>query len=157
MQTKCRCQLVRKSRRSHGFSLVEVLIVVVILAILAATIIPKQIVATDEARLTNAKANLRELRFQIEFFKAQHDGTPPTLANIADQLTKRTDLSGAVAADGEFGPYLQAIPANPFNSDDSIVDVGSTIPPVAPAANGGWLYSEVNGEIWINEVNHLRY
>lgn len=157
MRTSCRCQLVMKSTKGRGFSLVEVLIVVVILAILAAAIIPKHMDVTDEARLTNAKANLRELRFQIEFFKAQHDGTPPALANVADQLTKRTNMSGAVAADGEFGPYLQAIPANPFNNDDSIVDVGVTTPPVAPAANGGWLYSEGNGEIWINEANHLRY
>ena len=146
-----------KSKKTRGFTLVEVLIVVVILAILAATIIPKFTNSADEARSTNAQYNLHVLRSQIELFKAQHEGTAPALNTIADQLTKKTDASGAVASDGAYGPYLQAIPENPFNNDNTIVSAGSTIPPTSAASTGGWLYDEATGQIWINEENHLGY
>ncbi len=146
-----------RQKRTRGFTLVEVLIVVVILAILAATIIPKYANSTDEARSSNAKYNLHVLRSQIELFKAQHEGGAPTEAAIVDQLTKKTDGSGAVAAGGAYGPYLQMVPENPFNNEATIVDAGDTIPPAAEAASGGWLYDEGTGQIWINKTDHLGF
>lgn len=145
----------KRSRGLSGFTLVEVLIVVVILAILAATIIPKYANSTDEARASNAQYNLHVLRSQIELFKAQHEGGAPTEKDIVNQLTKNTDLGGAVAAGGAYGPYVQMVPENPFNADATIVDAGATIPPTKAAATGGWLYDEGTGQIWINHADHL--
>jgi prepilin-type N-terminal cleavage/methylation domain-containing protein len=144
-----------KSTRIPGFTLVEVLIVVVILATLAAVIIPKVADSSGDAQAANAEHNLRQLRSQIELFTLQHHGTRPALNNIARQLTQKTDASGAVVADGAYGPYVQWIPENPFNNDSTIVSAGAVIPPVAPKPTGGWLYDEDSGQIWINDGNYL--
>ena len=147
-----------RAKRKRGFTLVEVLIVVVILAILAATIIPKYANSTDEARASNALYNLHVMRSQIELFKAQHNGTAPSEAAIVNQLTQETDVDGTPnPGAGAFGPYLEMIPENPFNNDDTIVDAGATIPPAAAAGSGGWLYDEGTGQIWINDTDHLTF
>ena len=59
-------------RRQRGFTLVEVLIVVVIMAVLAATIIPQFADSTKDAKVSTAKFNLHTLRSQIELYKSQH-------------------------------------------------------------------------------------
>jgi type II secretion system protein G len=145
-----------KSRTTRGFTLVEVLIVVVILAILAATIIPKFSNSTSDAQSSSAQYNLHVLRSQIELYKAQHNGVPPTVAKIADQLTKKTKADGTVDAAGQYGPYIQSMPANPFNNSAT---VGATAdnPPTAVAGSDGWLYNETAGQIWINEANNMKY
>ena len=88
-------------------------------------------------------------------FIVQHHGTPPALNSIARQLTQKTDASGAVVADGKYGPYVQWIPENPFNNDNTIVSAGAVIPPATPQPTGGWLYDEKSGQIWINDENYL--
>lgn len=146
-----------RAKRNRGFTLVEVLIVVVILAILAATIIPKYTNSTQEARASNARYNLHVLRSQIELFRAQHDGIAPTVADIVNQLTQETDVDGTPnPGAGAFGPYLQMIPENPFNNDATIV-AAAAVPPVAEQDPGGWLYDEGTGQIWINDADHLSF
>ena len=62
------------SRRS-AFTLIEVLIVVVIMAVLAATIIPQFASSTTDAKVSALKFNLHGLRQQVEMYKLQHNGT----------------------------------------------------------------------------------
>ena len=108
-----------KTRRS-AFTLIEVLIVVVIMAVLAATIIPQFSSSTKDARESSQKFNLQSLRTQVELYKVQHNGNYPAGANNLEQLTKATDSAGAVSTTGQvdgthpFGPYVQgAMPAQP--------------------------------------------
>jgi type II secretion system protein G len=145
-----------KSRTSRGFTLVEVLIVVVILAILAATVIPKFSNSTSDAQSSNAQFNLHVLRSQIELYKAQHNGAAPTVAKFADQMTKKTKADGTVDAAGPFGPYIQSVPVNPFNNSATVAATADN-PPVAVAGDDGWLYNATVGQVWINEAGHLKY
>jgi len=104
-----------------GFTLVEILIVVVILGILAAIVIPQFTQASTEARENSLRANLQTIRSQIELYKIQHNDDAPTdNTTFANQMMGRTDQAGTVLAAGEFGPYLQAIPVNPFTNDNEI-------------------------------------
>ena len=64
-----------------GFTLVEILIVVIILGILAAMIIPQFSSATESARASMLMDDLRVMRSQMEVFKAQHQGVPPGFPN----------------------------------------------------------------------------
>ena len=57
-----------------AFTLIEVLIVVVIMAILAATIIPQFTDSTKDAKTSTAKMNLATLRAQIQLYRTQHTG-----------------------------------------------------------------------------------
>jgi type II secretion system protein G len=147
-----------QSRKNRGFTLIEVLIVVVVLAILAATIIPKFSDSTRQAKSSNAQFNLHALRSQVELYRVHHNGTVPTLLNFSKQLTQKTKADGTVDnTSGEYGPYLQHIPLNPFNNDRTVVDAGGNPPSQVNSSGGGWLYDETSGNLWANEVNHLQY
>jgi general secretion pathway protein G len=131
-----------KRTNRHGFTLVEILIVVVILGILAAIVIPQFSNASQEASINRVKADLQTMRSQIELYKIQHLGTRPTVANFATVMTTQTDINGNAGTD--FGPYLQAIPTNAFTLLDTIVDGSGG----APAADsGGWAYNAGTGDI----------
>ncbi len=143
-----------KSRRKLGFTLVEVLIVVVIMAVLAAAIIPQFADSTADAKANTAIFNLHTLRSQIELYKAQHDSKYPTAGLV--ELTKKTNAAGEVGTSTayRYGPYVRTIPENPINGLNSVVAPAAN-PPVAEEADAGWLYDAVKGEVWINSTKYL--
>lgn len=109
--------------KNSGFTLVEILIVVVILGILAAIVIPQFTQASTEARESSLASNLQTMRSQIELYKIQHLDFCPgeaagSLAFVA-ALTGQTDINGAAGTD--FGPYLQKLPVNPFATGSTAV------------------------------------
>ncbi len=124
-------------KAKSGFTLVEILIVVVILGILAAIVIPQFTDASTEAKYASLASNLQMLRAQIELYKIQHNDDPPTLALFVDQLTGTTDVNGAVAG-SDFGPYMRVIPVEPFTNSAVVAAAGATV---------GWCY-DPNGAIW---------
>jgi len=115
----------------RGFTLVEILIVVIILGILAAIVIPQFTNASTEARENSVRSQLQTLRSQIELYKLQHLDVKPDLITDWTDLTTITNRTGAawVAADGpdnKFGPYMQAIPTNPLNNRFNVVNGDGT-------------------------------
>lgn len=147
-----------KIERRRGFTLIEVLIVVVIMAVLAATIIPQFSSSTKDAQNSSVKFNAHSLRSQIELYKAHHLGNYPELKDgTLAQLTKATDADGATVDKPDtahpYGPYLDAIPANPFNGKNAIVSVKTpgTVPTVATGDDAsGWQYDATTGGIYPN-------
>jgi len=107
-------------RKNHGFTLVEILIVVVILGILAAIVIPQFSQASEEARLSSLKSNLQTMRSQIELYKIQHLETLPTVANFTTLMTEKTDIDGNTETTDDFGPYMRVVPVNPYTNGNSI-------------------------------------
>jgi general secretion pathway protein G len=130
-------------RVSKGFTLVEILIVVVILGILAAIVIPQFTNASESARSSSLISQLQTIRSQLELFQVQHGGTYPTLGAGAAAdwsiLTAKSNQNETVApaVGTTYGPYLQQPPHNPFEDSTSIA--------AAPAAGVGWVYSQANG------------
>jgi general secretion pathway protein G len=142
------------ARRRTGFTLVEVLLVVVILAILAATVIPQFTESGENAKESAVMQNLRTMRAQIEMYKLQHNGIAPNNINM-EQLTKETNLAGTPTVGGDYGPYLVGgMPYNPYNNLNTVVATTSD-PPTAPGAAGGWLYNSATGGIWANSAEAL--
>jgi type II secretion system protein G len=84
-------------RAARGFTLIEILIVVVILGILAAVIIPQFTNAADTASISSARTQLQTMRSQIELYRAQGPtGTYPTATWSADLATVGYLRSGTV-------------------------------------------------------------
>jgi len=129
-------------KAKSGFTLVEILIVVVILGILAAIVIPQFSDASTEAKYSSLASNLQMLRAQIELYKIQHNDTPPTLASFLNQMTQFSDVDGNTNATETsvycFGPYMRDIPVEPFTNVATVTAAGAT----------GWCYTESTGEIW---------
>jgi len=123
-------------KAKSGFTLVEILIVVVILGILAAIVIPQFTDASTEAKYSSLAANLQTLRAQIELYKIQHNDDPPTLTGFVDQLTGTTDVNGATTG-SDFGPYMRDIPVEPFTNSATVSASGTS----------GWNYTESSGAI----------
>ena len=147
-----------KSQVRRGFTLVEVLIVVVVLGILASTVLPQFTSASSDAREAALVQNLQILRGQIQLYRMHHDDRLPaqgetTETKLTDVLMKRTDVDGTVnATGGKYGPYIIALlPPNPFNNLRS-VRVATT----DSAADGatGWIYNSATGTIKANSVGN---
>jgi general secretion pathway protein G len=118
---------------------VEILIVVIILGILAAIVIPQFANASTDARITNLKTTLANVRNQIEVFKCQHNDAAPALSGMWVLMIGRTDTAEAnsnAPTGTHWGPYLQAAPVNPFNNLTGIS--GDANDP-----NAGWYYEPV--------------
>jgi type II secretion system protein G len=133
-------------KRQSGFTLVEILIVVIILGILAAIVIPQFTNASTSARTSSVVSQLQTLRSQVQLFKLQHNDTLPNLVGASpacwNQLMIKTDVNTTVdTAAGAYGPYLQSIPSNPLNSFSSVTAPGSQ------TATTGWTYDVTAGNI----------
>jgi len=124
-------------RAKSGFTLVEILIVVVILGILAAIVIPQFSDASTEAKTSSLASDLQTIRSQIELYKIQHNDNPPTLAGFVAQMTAKTDVAGAVGTD--FGPYMREVPVEPFSNSAAVAATGATV---------GWCYDQTDGNFW---------
>ena len=142
--------------RKTGFTLVEILIVVIILGILAAIVIPQFTNASQDARESALLSQLQTLRSQIELYKLQHMDKLPNLVGAAPAcwtpLTTKTDNAGvASAAPDAFGPYMQSAPSNPINGLSNVVDGNTALP--AAAADCGFIFDYAatgigTGRIW---------
>jgi len=134
--------------KQKGFTLVELLIVVVILGILAAVVIPQFNSAASETRESAIASNLATLRQAVEMYKVQHNDLFPG-ATIVTQLTTQTDIAGAAGTD--YGPYVRtAMPKNPLSADAGVNAVASM--PAAPSGTDGWIYDTTTGEIRCNST-----
>ena len=144
-----------KTQKS-GFTLVEILIVVIILGILAAIVIPQFTNASQDARESALLSQLQTLRSQIELYKLQHMDKLPNLVGASPacwtQLTTKTDSSGAAsAAPKAFGPYMQSAPSNPINGLSNVVDGNTAL--AAATSDCGFIFDYATtgvgtGRIW---------
>jgi len=160
------------STNSKGFTLVELLIVVIILAILAAIIVPQFSAATDDANQSAYDTNVANLRAAIDLYRQQHNEYPgavisgggtcdsgaPVVGAVGEaaliaQLRNYTNAAGqACTGTGpnfRYGPYLKDdIPDNPLGDPaNNTVNVVSTgILGLASSNTEGWRFDSVTGE-----------
>ena len=137
------------NRRYTGFTLLEMMLVVVIIALIAAIAIPKFSRGAAGANDSAVAANLAVLRNAIDMFQAEHNGTYPTVAAFVNQLTQFTDAAGAAQATKDtthiYGPYLRTIPALPVGAAK-----GNTTVAAAAATGVGWVYTAATGVVTTN-------
>jgi general secretion pathway protein G len=137
--------------RKQGFTLVEILIVVIILGILAAVVIPQFSDASNDTRESSSMTDLKSLRCQLELYKAQHIEKYPD--DFANQMTMYTDVDGNTNATYSttfrFGPYMLRVPPNPWTGVNTVTTVTGAATAYTPAAdmNQGWWYNDTTGEI----------
>ena len=142
-------------QKRRGFTLVELLIVVIILGILAAVVMPKFDNPPRASREAALVTDLHAMRKAIELYAAQHDGVfPGTIAgagtweNFVTHMTTKTDIQGNPGI--QFGPYLRTgVPKNPYNGLNT-----GTVGPIPAVADDvtGWYYNPKNGEFRANST-----
>ena len=139
-------------RAKSGFTLVEILIVVVILGILAAIVIPQFTEASTEATTSSLCTDLQTMRSQIELYKIQHNDDLPSAAavGLVLALTGQTTVAGAAGTD--YGPYIQKISTNQFNDLDTIREEAGVS--TAGAGTHGWVFNTGTGSFYADTAAH---
>ena len=164
-------------QKQAGFTLIEMLIVIVVLGIIAMIIVPQISVSSKEATLRTVQTNLNTLRRAVEFYYAQHDNTYPgfnddggdTAEDAADaekgfkmQLTRYTDVTGEddthKNSSYKFGPYIKGgeLPTNPYNGKNNVKCDITTVDNTVKASGGntGWKFYVRTGVLIANDGAH---
>lgn len=165
----------RTNLYGRGFSLIELLIVVAILAVLAAVIAPQFSGSTTEAQESALRSNLSSLRTAIAMYHREHNntypgvltslggvcsgtagsGTPGVAAAFIDQLTMFSNAAGltctAKDAGYDFGPYLPAgIPTNSVNGKSSVEMALAGNLNMTGNDSDGWTFDYTIGKIIVD-------
>jgi len=135
------CKLV--DRKSKGFTLIEMLIVIVVIAILALIVIPRLLSAGRRAKESALRGDLQQLRNGIQHFEADCGCWPPALTDlmVANGAAISADVDGnGITCDdsGYKGPYLRTgdsnLPKDPFTGA------------------GDWVYDNALGDVHSNSA-----
>lgn len=98
--------------RSRGFTLIEVMVVIVILGILAAVIVPKIMDRPDEARIVKAKNDIRVLQNQLELYRLDNFDYPTTDQGL-EALVQKPDIPPEPPK-WKSGGYIDRLPTDPW-------------------------------------------
>ena len=116
----------RKNTRSltqTGFTLIEVMVVVVILSILASIIVPKIMDRPEQARITKAKSDIRAIEAALSIYKLDNFSYPTTDQGLEALVTK--PAGRPEAKNWKAGGYVDRLPADPWGNDYLYLSPGS--------------------------------
>ncbi len=131
----------------RGFTLVEILIIVLLLGILAMVVLPQFTDASDDARESAVKTDLQTIRAQIGLYRTEHRSKCPSKQLFVEQMTSKTRPDGSLG--GDLGPYLPGIPTNPYNNDSTVkCDDGNK---GLGDSSWGWHYNATTGRFRAND------
>ncbi len=173
---------IRSKVLQKGFTLVELLIVVIILAILAAIVVPQFASSTDDAKISALDTTLSNMRAAIDLYYQQHGSYPGSTTAVStyacagtkgtgdggagnevvtfkDQMSMYTAANGMACsvkdANHRFGPYLKKaeLPDNPITAVGTLVVVtAGDLAMNGDGANGGWKYDNKTGKFIANDT-----
>ena len=175
----------RQGKRSliqKGFTLVELLIVAIILAILAAIVVPQFASTTTDAQEAALRSNLSAIRGAVALYRQQHGALPgattavpagvcsgtagtgaaSTQAAFESQLTLYTNAAGEACSTPEagaypFGPYIEgdSLPVNPVTQDGTLLFNATGDLAMGGTAPGlGWRFDTVSGKFIANDTSN---
>ena len=167
-----------------GFTLVELLIVVVILAILAGILVPQFSSATDDAKMSSLDSNLSNTRSAVELYYQQHGHYPGSVtaagsacaagpggttgtgaadaeAAFLSHLSLYTDINGEGCTKSDtafkYGPYMKksTMPANPFtNVGTVLMSTTGALGMVSVVTTGGWKFDTGTGQFIADHTSY---
>jgi general secretion pathway protein G len=107
---------IAKRRNQRGFTLIELMIVIVIIGILATLLIPRIMERPEEARRIKAKADIKTIESALKLYKID-SGTYPTTEQGLEALIKKPETS-PVPKKWREGGYLEgnAVPKDPWSN-----------------------------------------
>jgi general secretion pathway protein G len=101
-------------RSSGGFTLIEVMVVVVILSILAAIVVPKIMDRPEQARITKAKNDIRAIEAALNLYRLDNMIYPSTDQGLEALVTEPTDAPEP--KNWKEGGYVDRLPMDPWGN-----------------------------------------
>ncbi|WP_280140421.1 type II secretion system major pseudopilin GspG [Pseudomonas borbori] len=121
----------RAARRQAGFTLIEIMVVVVILGILAALVVPQIMSRPDQAKVTVARGDIKAISAALDMYKLDNHAYPSTQQGLEALVDKPTGNPPAKNWNRE--GYLKRLPIDPW---------GNVYQYLAPGTKGAFdLYS----------------
>jgi len=115
--------VIRRARAEQGFTLLEIIVVVVILGILAAIVAPQFIGRTEDARIIEAQVQIRNFETSLKLYKVDNHVYPTTDQGL-DALVNKPS-TGAEAKNYRSGGYMSRIPLDPWGNPYIYVSPGT--------------------------------
>jgi general secretion pathway protein G len=113
----------RLATRARGFTLIEIMVVVVILGILAALVVPKLIGRVDESRIAAAKLDINNLKAALNMYKLDNQRYPTTEQGLQALVTKPT--TGPEPKGWRSGGYIEKLPNDPWKNPYQYLSPGT--------------------------------
>ena len=115
----------KQIRNNRGFTLIEIMVVIVILALLAALVGPKIIGRSDDAKIADAKVQIRNLETALKLYKLDNSLYPTTEQGLAALVTKPT--VGAIPKNYKAEGYLESkkVPQDPWGNEFVFISPGA--------------------------------
>ena len=106
------------SLKQSGFTLIEVIVVLVILGILASIVVPNVISRTDQAQIVKAKQDIRALESALQMYRVDNFSYPTTDQGLQALVEKPS--SGPEAKNWQQGGYIKKVPLTPGKMNTNI-------------------------------------
>lgn len=111
-----------RKQRMSGFTLIEIMVVVVILGILAAVVVPKIMDRPDQAKMVRAKADVRAIESALNMYKLDNHRYPASDQGLAALVEKPSGSDGA--KNWKQGGYLDSVPKDPWGNEYRYLNPG---------------------------------
>jgi general secretion pathway protein G len=111
-----------RSRLQRGFTLIEIMVVVVIMGILAALVVPKLMGRTDDARIIAARQDIATVMQALKLYRLDNQRYPTTEQGLQALLTKPT--SGPASDGWKAGGYIDKLPKDPWGAQYQYLSPG---------------------------------
>ena len=112
-----------KSICQRGFTLIEIMVVVVILGILAAVVVPKIMDSPDKARVTKAKVDIQTIKAALDHYKLENYNYPSTDQGLEALVSKPSGVPEA--RNWKQGGYIDRLPKDPWGNEYHYLSPGS--------------------------------
>jgi general secretion pathway protein G len=99
--------------RQSGFTLIEIMVVVVILAVLGALVVPKILENVDKARVTRAQSDIRAIQTALDLYRLDNFKYPTTEQGLQALVKQPNDPT---ITNYRSGGYLPSLPKDPWNA-----------------------------------------
>src|SRR5262245_66191530 len=99
-------------RSAQGFTFIEIMVVIAILAILAALVVPRILGRTDDAKRTAAKVQIRNIEGSLQLYKLDN-GVYPSTEQGVKALVERPSV-GVIPKKRKIGAYIPNVPQGPW-------------------------------------------
>jgi general secretion pathway protein G len=106
-------QLRQYPHHQQGFTLIEIMVVVIIIGILAAIVAPNVIGRVDDAQITKARAEIANIENAMKFYRLDNFAYPSSEQGIEALVTKPADPN---IRNWKAGGYLERLPTDPWGN-----------------------------------------